>query len=151
MGYIAPYNENNKIIFPLYSYTVDNIICMLCHDLYASSHNPESENTQIIGITGPVLDSLNLGQNPELLEFAALTGERAIVEIRENRTLAVTQENVHLILSCLPWLEQVPGATTVKWSFQFIDQDGNIVSGKFLLAAMHAAKILVIIIIAIHA
>ncbi len=111
---------------------VVNLLLCLLTIAQASSYNLESENAQIIGITGPEIDTLNLGQNPELLKFAALTGERAIVEIRENRTLAVTQENVQLTLSCLPWLEQVTGATTVKWSFQFIDLDGNIISGKFL-------------------
>ena len=70
-----------------------------------------------IGLTGPEFRDLQLGQNPELLEFAAMTGESVLLIVDAPEVLGVVQENVNLYMNCLPWLEQFPGAT-LRWWYQ---------------------------------
>ena len=73
-----------------------------------------------IGLSGPEFRELQLGQNPELLQFAAMTGETVLVIIDSAEVLAVVQENVNLNMNCLPWLQRFPGAQ-LRWLFQAYD------------------------------
>ena len=80
-----------------------------------------------IGLTGPQFRELQLGQNPELLEFAAMTGESVLLIVDAPEVLGVVQENVNLYMNCLPWLERFPGAT-LKWLYQ--PYDANFMPGE---------------------
>ena len=75
-----------------------------------------------IGLTGSQFRELQLGQNPDLLEFAAMTGESVLLIVDAPEVLGVVQENVNLYMNCLPWLERFPGAT-LKWWYQNYDPD----------------------------
>ena len=75
-----------------------------------------------IGLTGPEFRDLQLGQNPELLEFAAMTGESVLLIVDAPEVLGVVQESVNLYMNCLPWLEQFPGAT-LRWWYQPYDHN----------------------------
>ena len=57
-----------------------------------------------IALSGPEIELLRLGQNPELLELAALTLESVIIVIEDPEVVAVVQENVNANFWCLPWL-----------------------------------------------
>ena len=65
-------------------------------------------------LTAAELRAISLQQNPELLEFAARTGETVRVEITAAQQGAIVQEGVNTILDCGPWLRNFPGGT-VKW------------------------------------
>ncbi len=69
---------------------------------------------------------MRLGQNPDLLEFAAKTGERVIIVIDGPEILAVVQEEVNANLWCLPWLQRFPGGT-IQWLFQRRD----VITGEY--------------------
>ncbi len=73
-----------------------------------------------ITLSGPEIQLLKLGQNPELLEFAALTLESVIILIDDPIVLAVVQENVNANFWCLPWLQRFPGGS-IRWLFQSRD------------------------------
>ena len=73
-----------------------------------------------IGLTGPQFRDLQLGQNSDLLEFAARTGDSVLVIVDGPEVLAVVQEGVNLNMNCLPWLQRFPGAM-LRWLFQGFD------------------------------
>ena len=60
------------------------------------------------------LQNITLGQNPELLKFAARTGETVRIEITAAQRGAVIQEGVTGILDCSPWLRIFPRGT-IRW------------------------------------
>ncbi len=69
-------------------------------------------------MTGPEIRLLRLGQNPELLELAALTFESSvIIIIEEPEVLAVIQVGVNVNFWCLPWLQMFPGGS-IRWLLQ---------------------------------
>ncbi len=73
-----------------------------------------------IALSGPEIRSLALGQNPDLLARAALTGESVIIVIDGPETIAPVQENVNANFWCLPWLQRFPGGS-IRWLFQSRD------------------------------
>lgn len=60
------------------------------------------------------LGNISLRQNPELLNFAARTGETIRINISAAEQGAVIQEGVTAVLDCGPWLRNFPGGT-VRW------------------------------------
>ncbi len=70
-----------------------------------------------IAVSGPEVELLRLGQNPELLELAAKTFESVIILINDSKVLAVVQESVNANFWCLPWLQRFPGGS-IRWLFQ---------------------------------
>ena len=75
--------------------------------------------------TGNEEENLKLGQNPELLSFAALTGEAVTIPVNEPSQTGIVQERVFVSMDCLPWLNRFPGGT-VQWSRIVRYIDGNI-------------------------
>ncbi len=80
-----------------------------------------------ISLSGPDIKLLRLGQNPKLLEFAALTLESVIIVIKDPEVLAVVQEGVNANFWCLPWLQKFPGGS-IRWLFQ----RRNVITGELL-------------------
>lgn len=70
-----------------------------------------------ISLSGQKIINLEIGQNPELLKYAALFGESAIIGIDSPRSIASVQENVNANFWCLPWLKRFPGGL-IRWLFQ---------------------------------
>ena len=62
------------------------------------------------------LSNISLRQNPELLNFAARTGETIRINVSAAEQGAVIQEGVTAVLDCGPWLRNYPGGT-VRWLF----------------------------------
>ena len=75
-------------------------------------------------ITGAEERALRLGQNPELLELAAMVGESVLIEITSAQQSAIVQEGVNAYIDCFPWLSRFPGGTTV-WYIQDLDENGT--------------------------
>ena len=75
-------------------------------------------------LTGSEARDQELGQNPELQDIAARTGERVIINITGDDSLAVVQEGVNTLLDCFPFLSMFPGGL-VTWFLQRIDELGN--------------------------
>ena len=69
------------------------------------------------------LGNISLRQNPELLNFAARTGETIAINITAAEQGAVIQEGVTAVLDCGPWLRNFPGGT-VRW-LRYIYTDIN--------------------------
>ncbi len=80
-----------------------------------------------IALSGPEIELLRLGQNPKLLEFAALTLETVVVVIKDPEVVAVVQENVNANFWCLPWLQNFPGGS-IRWLLQRTD----VITGELL-------------------
>lgn len=59
-------------------------------------------------------------QNPELLRRAARTGERVIVRITGRDMQVVAQEDVNVLLDCLPFLSMFPGGR-ITWLRERLD------------------------------
>ena len=69
------------------------------------------------------LQNQNLMQNPELLDFAARTGETVRIAIDPAVQGAVVQEGVTTILDCGPWLRNFPGGTIRWYKYRYGDLD----------------------------
>lgn len=84
-------------------------------------------------LTGAEAQGVNLGQNPELLEVAALTGDRVVINITGvDDRVAVMQENVNALLDCFPFLSRFPGGR-ITWLQQRLDEFGNPVGGVVVI------------------
>ena len=82
-------------------------------------------------LTGSEARDQDLGQNPELFDFAALTGETVFINITETGDpLVVLQEDVNAIFDCLPFLilSRFPGGQ-ITWWMRGIDLEGNVQPG----------------------
>ena len=75
--------------------------------------------------TGNEEENLKLGQNPELLSFAAFTGEAVTIPVNEPSQTIIVQERVFVTMDCLPWLNRFPGGT-IQWSRVVRYFNGNI-------------------------
>lgn len=85
-----------------------------------------------IGLSGPEIRNLAIGQNPDLLARAALVGESVIIAIDSPEVIAPVQENVNANFWCLPWLQRFPGGS-IRWLFQSFDTlTGELNCGKLL-------------------
>jgi hypothetical protein len=74
-------------------------------------------------LTAAELRDINLRQNPELLEFAARTGETVRVDITTASQGAIVQEAVTTILDCGPWLRNFPGGSVRWFRYRYRDLD----------------------------
>ena len=83
-------------------------------------HQPSSFRV----LTGSEARDQELGQNPELQDIVARTGEKVIINITGADSLAVVQEGVNALLDCFPYLSMFPGGQ-VTWFLQRIDEFGN--------------------------
>ena len=74
------------------------------------------ENFQVLtGANIPVL-----AQNPDLLDVAAISGERVLIEITSPEATVIVQEDVNVVIDCTPWLMRFPGGS-VRWYLTVID------------------------------
>lgn len=79
-------------------------------------------------LTAEELRLLDFQQNPGLLEIAARTGERVVVDITGPSQGAVVQDSVNTVLNCLPWLQNFPGGTVMWFRYIYRDLDHTILS-----------------------
>lgn len=84
---------------------------------------PESVYTQL---TAQQLRELELGQNPELLDLAARTGERIVVDMADAEQGAAVQAGVNAVLDCTSWLQNFPGGTVTWYRRRYMDLDFTI-------------------------
>ena len=76
------------------------------------SQQPSTSNFRLL--TGSESRELKLGQNPELQDFLARTGERVIINVTEDHSTAILQEGVNALIDCLPFLRRFPGRQ-ISW------------------------------------
>ena len=81
------------------------------------------ENSVFKVLSGEELRNTSLRQNPELLKFAARTGETVRIAITAAEQGAVIQEGVTAVLDCSPWLRTVPGGTVRWYKYSYYDLD----------------------------
>ena len=86
------------------------------------SQQPSTSNFRLL--TGSESRELELGQNPELQDFLARTGERVIINVTEDQPTAILQEGVNALIDCLPFLRRFPGRQ-ISWFSRRIDQFGE--------------------------
>ncbi len=94
---------------------------------YTASHvsGQQFPPTDVITEYSPAdLREEELEQNPDLLQFAARTGERIISRIVGPNQVIIAQEDVNVNLDCTPWAESFPGGT-IRWLFQNFDERDN--------------------------
>lgn len=99
----------------------------------------EEEGREYVPLTGAQLRELELTQNPELLEFAAMTGETVFIRITGAQSGAILSERVNAYIDCLPWLQQFPGGS-IQWIRQAFDPENASIPGK-LLANMNLCQL----------
>ena len=76
-------------------------------------------------LTGTEARGVELGQDPELLEFIARPGDRVFINITGvNERLAILQENVNALLDCLPFLSMFQGGR-ITWLWLRLNEFGN--------------------------
>ena len=76
-------------------------------------------------LTGSEARDVELGQDPELLQFTARPGDRVFINITGvDDRLAILQENVNALLDCLPFLSMFPGGR-ITWLWLRLDEFGN--------------------------
>ena len=71
---------------------------------------------------------MSLRQNPDLLRYAARTGETVRIEITAAEQGAVVQEDVTAVLDCGPWLANFPGGTVRWYKYRYTDLDHTFLS-----------------------
>ena len=81
------------------------------------------QNSVFRVLSADELRNTSLRQNPELLKFAARTGETVRIEIRAVEQGAVIQEGVTATLDCGPWLTEFPRGTIRWYKYYYIDLD----------------------------
>ena len=86
------------------------IFLVLLHVVHLSSGQVSTFKV----LSSEELSNISLRQNPELLNFAARTGETIRINITAAEQGAVIQEGVTAVLDCGPWLRNFPGGT-VRW------------------------------------
>ena len=91
------------------------LVCVL--SVATAQPLPESVFKQL---SAQELRVLELAQNPKLLELAARTGERVVVNIAGPSQGSVVQDGVNVVLNCLPWLMNFPGGS-IRWYFSKYD------------------------------
>ena len=83
------------------------------------SQQPSTSNFRLL--TGSESRELELGQNPELRDILARTGERVLINITGEESTAILQEGVNALIDCLPFLWRFPGGQ-ISWFSRRIDQ-----------------------------
>lgn len=76
------------------------------------------------------LREIELAQNPTLLELAARTGERVVVDITGASQGAIVQARVNTVLNCSPWLRNFPGGTVSWYRYLYRDIDHTILEER---------------------
>ena len=62
-------------------------------------------------------------QNPDLLNYAARTGESITITIDSEQQGGIVQESVNIILDCTEWLSNYPGGNISWYKYPFRDLD----------------------------
>lgn len=75
---------------------------------------------------GDETSQLQLLTDLERLEVAARSGETHVVELTEAAQGGVVQGDVFLNIDCLPWLNQNPEGSVIRWLFIQLDANGNV-------------------------
>ena len=83
------------------------------------SYSQQPSNFRLL--TGSESRELELGQNPELRDILARTGERVLINITGEESTAILQEGVNALIDCLPFLWRFPGGQ-ISWFSRRIDQ-----------------------------
>ena len=91
------------------------LVCVL--SVATAQPLPESVFKQL---SAEELRVLDLAQNPKLLELAARSGERVVVNITGPSQGLVVQHGVNVILNCLPWRMKFPEGS-IQWYFSKYD------------------------------
>ena len=95
------------------------IFLVLLHVVHLSSGQVSTFKV----LSSEELSNISLRQNPELLNFAARTGETIRINVSAAEQGAIIQEGVTAVLDCGPWLRNFPGGT-VRWLYyRYIDLD----------------------------
>ena len=81
-------------------------------------------------LTAAELRVLELQQNPALLDLAARTGERIVVNIEGPEQGAVVQDGVNAVLNCLPWLSRFPGGDIQWYRYLYTDLDHTMLGSR---------------------
>ena len=80
---------------------------------------------QFMVFRGDEVSELELLSDLERLEVAARTGDTQIIELTEASQGAVVQETVSINIDCLPWLNQNPGGSMIRWTVVQLDEFGK--------------------------
>ena len=92
------------------------LVCVL--SVATAQPLPESVFKQL---SAEELRVLDLAQNPKLLELAARSGERVVVNITGPSQGLVVQHGVNVILNCLPWRTVKFPNGSIQWYFSKYD------------------------------
>ena len=74
-------------------------------------------------LTAAELREIELRQNPDLLDFAARTGEMVFISITGPSQGGVVQDGVNVVMDCFPWLSNFPGGTIQWYRYRYLDLD----------------------------
>ena len=94
------------------------------------SYSQQPSNFRLL--TGSESRELELGQNPELRDILARTGERVLINITGEESTAILQEGVNALIDCLPFLRRFPGGQ-ISWFSRRIDQIGDPISDDTMI------------------
>ena len=76
------------------------------------------------------LRELDISQNPGLLDLAARTGERVVIDITGPEQGGVVQDGVNVVLNCSSWLSNFPGGTIVWYRYLYFDLDHTLLGPR---------------------
>jgi len=81
-------------------------------------------------LTAAELREIELRQNPDLLNFAARSGEMVFINITEPSQGGIVQDGVNVVMDCFPWLSNFPGGTIQWYRYRYLDVDHTILDGR---------------------
>ena len=83
-------------------------------------------------LTAAELREIELQQNPDLLNFAARTGEMVLIDITEPSQGGIVQAGVNVVMDCFPWLSNFPGGTIQWYRYRYLDLDHTVLGRRTL-------------------
>ena len=83
-----------------------------------------------------------LGQKPELLRFAALSGSAISVMAAEASKTVIVQRNVAVTINCSDWFSENPG-DSMSITRTYLDESGSEITEPVTLLPMESGRILI--------
>ena len=102
--------------------------CLFLANALNNAHAQPLEESVFRQLSAEDLQNISLRQSPEILDFAARTGETVTIRITGPMQGAIVQEGVRTIMDCGPWLRNFPGGIVSWIMYSYVDLDHQILS-----------------------
>ena len=97
--------------------------CLFLTCVFSFANAQPLDESAFKQLSSAELHELDITQNPGLLDLAARTGERVVIDIAGPEQGGVVQDGVNVVLNCSSWLSNFPGGTIMWYRYLYTDID----------------------------